>query len=155
MPAERSGRRDSDPPARRPSAPKRRAKRSVDSLAVLPLENLSRDENLDYLTDGLTESLINNLSQLPRIKVMARSTVFRYKGREMDPQDIGQRPRRSGRSDRARAAARRQSDDWRRAGRRRRRVSALGRAVQPPAVRDLDHSGGDFARRSPSTCGCG
>ena len=57
---------------------------------MLPLENLSRDENLDYLTDGLTESLINNLSQLPRIKVMARSTVFRYKGREMDPQDIGQ-----------------------------------------------------------------
>ena len=48
---------------------------------MLPLENLSRDENLDYLTDGLTESLINNLSQLPRIKVMARSTVFRYKGR--------------------------------------------------------------------------
>ncbi len=72
------------------SAPKRRTKRSVDSLAVLPLENLSRDENLDYLTDGLTESLINKLSQLPRIKVMARSTVFRYKGRDMDPQDIGQ-----------------------------------------------------------------
>ena len=62
----------------------------MDSVAVLPLENLSRDENLDYLTDGLTESLINNLSQLPRIKVMARSTVFRYKGREMDPQEIGQ-----------------------------------------------------------------
>jgi serine/threonine-protein kinase len=72
------------------SATRRRAKRTVDSLAVLPLENLSRDENLDYLTDGLTESLINNLSQLPRIKVMARSTVFRYKGRETDPRSIGQ-----------------------------------------------------------------
>ena len=66
---------------------KRRTKRSVDSIAVLPLENLSRDENLDYLTYGLTESLINNLSQLPRIRVMARSTVFRYKGRQMDPQE--------------------------------------------------------------------
>jgi serine/threonine-protein kinase len=62
----------------------------VDSVAVLPLENLSRDEDLEYLTDGLTESLINNLSQLPRMKVMARSTVFRYKGRDMDPQQIGQ-----------------------------------------------------------------
>ena len=125
---------------------KRRTKRSVDSVAVLPLENLSRDENLDYLTDGLTESLINNLSQLPRLKVMARSTVFRYKGREIDPQEIGQRSRRQGRTDRARAAARRQSDDWRGAGRRRRRLPALGRAVQPPAFRHLDHSRGDFAR---------
>jgi len=62
----------------------------VDSIAVLPLENLSHDETLDYLTDGLSESLINSLSQLPRIKVMARSTVFRYKGRELDPQQIGQ-----------------------------------------------------------------
>jgi eukaryotic-like serine/threonine-protein kinase len=69
---------------------KRRVRRSVDSIAVLPLENLSHDETLDYLTDGLTESLINSLSQLPRIKVMVRSTVFRYKGRELDAQQIGQ-----------------------------------------------------------------
>jgi serine/threonine-protein kinase len=85
----------SEPPreAGRPRAAgsglKRRARR-VDSIAVLPLENLGRDETLDYLTDGLTESLINSLSQLPRIKVMARSTVFRYKSRELDPQQIGQ-----------------------------------------------------------------
>jgi serine/threonine-protein kinase len=72
------------------SGPKRRPRRSVDSIAVLPLENLSRDETLDYLTDGLTESLINSLSQLPRIRVMARSTVFRYKSRELDPQQIGE-----------------------------------------------------------------
>jgi len=77
------------PPSTR-SGLKRRARRSVDSIAVLPLENLGRDETLEYLTDGLTESLINSLSQLPRIKVMARSTVFRYKGREPDPQQIGQ-----------------------------------------------------------------
>ena len=82
-----SERRESGPTQ---STTKRRTKRSVDSVAVLPLENLSRDENLDYLTDGLTESLINNLSQLPRLKVMARSTVFRYKGRQIDPQEIGQ-----------------------------------------------------------------
>ena len=89
MHGEHAERRDTARPGAARSAPKRRAKRSVDSVAVLPLENLSRDENLDYLTDGLTESLINNLSQLPRIKVMARSTVFRYKGREMDAQAIG------------------------------------------------------------------
>ena len=76
-----SERRESGPTQ---STTKRRTKRSVDSVAVLPLENLSRDENLDYLTDGLTESLINNLSRLPRLKVMARSTVFRYKGRQID-----------------------------------------------------------------------
>ncbi len=89
MHAERSERRETPGDGTRGAA-RRRAKRSVDSLAVLPLENLSRDENLDYLTDGLTESLINNLSKLPRIKVMARSTVFRYKGRATDPQRIGQ-----------------------------------------------------------------
>jgi serine/threonine protein kinase len=62
----------------------RQEARTISALNHPNILNLSRDENLDYLTDGLTESLINNLSQLPRIKVMARSTVFRYKGRETD-----------------------------------------------------------------------
>ncbi len=72
------------PPARR-----RRARRVIDSLAVLPLVNHSDNQELDYLSDGLTESLINNLSQLPRLRVMARSTVFRYKGQHADPQAAG------------------------------------------------------------------
>ncbi|HEY0384615.1 MAG TPA: protein kinase, partial [Pyrinomonadaceae bacterium] len=59
-----------------------------DSLAVLPLVNASKDEGAEYLSDGITESIINNLSQLPQLKVMARHTVFRYKGREVDPQEI-------------------------------------------------------------------
>jgi serine/threonine protein kinase/TolB-like protein/Tfp pilus assembly protein PilF len=59
-----------------------------DSLAVLPLINASTDEGAEYLSDGITESIINNLSQLPQLKVMARHTVFRYKGREVDPQEI-------------------------------------------------------------------
>ncbi|HEX8495181.1 MAG TPA: protein kinase [Pyrinomonadaceae bacterium] len=59
-----------------------------DSLAVLPLVNASTDEGAEYLSDGITESIINNLSQLPQLKVMARHTVFRYKGREVDPQEI-------------------------------------------------------------------
>ena len=56
---------------------------------MLPLVNNSGDIALDYFTDGLTESLINNLSQVPRLRVMARSTVFRYKGHSADPQTIG------------------------------------------------------------------
>jgi serine/threonine protein kinase/tetratricopeptide (TPR) repeat protein len=68
---------------------RRRAKRVIDSLAVLPLVNQSQDQELDYLSDGLTESLINNLSQIPRLRVMARSTVFRYKGQNTDPRIVG------------------------------------------------------------------
>ena len=62
----------------------------VDSIAVLPFVNATADANNEYLSDGLTESLISSLSQLPNLKVMARSTVFRYKGKEDDPQKIGQ-----------------------------------------------------------------
>src|SRR5258708_185588 len=62
----------------------------VDSIAVLPFVNATNDANNEYLSDGLTESLIGTLSQLPNLKVMARSTVFRYKGKEDDPQKIGE-----------------------------------------------------------------
>jgi serine/threonine-protein kinase len=66
-----------------------RARRGVDSLAILPLANASNDPDAEYLSDGITESIINNLSQLPKLRVMARSTVFRYKGKEVDPQQVG------------------------------------------------------------------
>jgi len=55
----------------------------------MPLVNESGDRELDYLCDGLTESLINSLSPLPRLRVMARSTVFRYKSRDVDARDVG------------------------------------------------------------------
>jgi len=67
-----------------------RSRKSIDSLAVLPMENLSSEQETEYLSDGVTESIINNLSQIPRLRVMARSTVFRYKGRgSPDPQQVG------------------------------------------------------------------
>jgi serine/threonine protein kinase/tetratricopeptide (TPR) repeat protein len=66
-----------------------RVAKVISSLAVLPFENVSRDPENDYLSDGITGSLINNLATVPHLRVMARSTVFRYKGREMDPQAIG------------------------------------------------------------------
>jgi serine/threonine protein kinase/tetratricopeptide (TPR) repeat protein len=62
----------------------------IDSVAVLPFVNATGDPGNEYLSDGLTESLISALSQLPELKVMARSTVFRFKGKEDDPQKIGQ-----------------------------------------------------------------
>lgn len=73
------------------SAPPRRARtrKAIDSLAILPLANASADPNMEYLSDGITESIINSLSQLPKLRVVPRSIVFRYKGREIDPQQIG------------------------------------------------------------------
>jgi serine/threonine-protein kinase len=61
----------------------------INSMAVLPFANLSRDPNAEYLSDGMTESLINNLSRLPNVKVLSRNAVFRYKGTEPDAATIG------------------------------------------------------------------
>ncbi len=66
-----------------------RVAKIIDSLAVLPFENASRDPEHEYLSDGITASLINILATVPKLRVMAQSTVFRYKGREIDPQTIG------------------------------------------------------------------
>jgi serine/threonine protein kinase len=60
----------------------------ITSVAVMPFVNVSNDPNSEYLSDGITESLINNLSQLPSLTVLARSSVFRYKGRDVDPQTV-------------------------------------------------------------------
>jgi eukaryotic-like serine/threonine-protein kinase len=59
------------------------------SVAVLPFDNQNRDPDIDYLSDGITESIIHSLSQLSQLKVMARGTVFQYKGKEVDPRKIG------------------------------------------------------------------
>jgi TolB-like protein/Flp pilus assembly protein TadD len=61
----------------------------IDSVAVLPFVNGSRDANAEYLSDGITESIINSLSRLSHLRVTARSTVFHYKGRDEDPRKIG------------------------------------------------------------------
>ncbi len=61
----------------------------IDSLAVLPFENASGDPDTEYLSDGITESLINRVSQIPGLRVVPRSTAFRYKGRDIDPHKVG------------------------------------------------------------------
>src|SRR5437870_2651588 len=62
---------------------------AIESIAVLPFTNQNHDPDSDYLSDGLTESIINSLTQLPNLKVIARSSVFRYKGKETDPMAAG------------------------------------------------------------------
>jgi len=61
---------------------------SIESIAVMPFENVTRDQSTDYLSDGVTESLINSLSQLPHITVIARNSVFRYKHQTPDLQQV-------------------------------------------------------------------
>jgi serine/threonine-protein kinase len=62
---------------------------AVESIAVIPFENQNKDPGAEWISDGLTESIINNLTQLPNLKVIARSSVFRYKGRQTDPIAVG------------------------------------------------------------------
>lgn len=63
--------------------------KQIDSIAVMPFVNESGDPQLEYLSDGMTDTLISSLSELPNIKVKARTLVFRYKGKEVDPKTIG------------------------------------------------------------------
>ncbi len=62
----------------------------IDSVAVLPFANTSAGTNTEYLSDGVTEGIINDLAQVHGLRIMARSTMFRYKGMNADPQKVGQ-----------------------------------------------------------------
>jgi len=62
----------------------------IDSLAILPFVNDTGDSEMEYVSDGLSESLINNLSQLPGLKVIARSSAFRYKGKNANAEEVAQ-----------------------------------------------------------------
>ena len=73
--------------ALRPKSLPVEADSDINSLAVLPFTN--SDPNSEYLSDGITESLIDSLSRVPNLKVKSSSTVFHYKGRETDPKKIG------------------------------------------------------------------
>jgi eukaryotic-like serine/threonine-protein kinase len=64
---------------------------AIKSLAVLPFMNAAGDEETDYLGDGITESLIQRISRIPSLRVIARSTVFNFKGKAVDPLGVGRR----------------------------------------------------------------
>jgi TolB-like protein/Tfp pilus assembly protein PilF len=66
----------------------RSRKVAINSIAVLPFDNASRDPNMEFLSEGISEGLINALSELPELKVIARSSSFRYKGKGADPQQV-------------------------------------------------------------------
>lgn len=68
----------------------RKKRKAIDSLAVLPLVNSGNDSATEYLSDGITEFIINSLSSLPKLRVVPRSTVFRYKDSPKDAQEIGE-----------------------------------------------------------------
>ena len=62
----------------------------IHSIAVLPFVNVGANQNVEYLADGITEGIISNLSRVANLRVMARSTVFSYKGHEVSAQKVGQ-----------------------------------------------------------------
>ena len=61
----------------------------IDSIAVLPFENVTNDSDWDFLSDGISEDIINSLSQMNDLKVIARASSFRYRERDIDPQTVG------------------------------------------------------------------
>jgi TolB-like protein/Tfp pilus assembly protein PilF/predicted Ser/Thr protein kinase len=62
---------------------------AIDSIAVLPFDNAGSDPNTEYLSEGVTENMINTLSRHPELRVIARSTAFHYKGKDVDPRQVG------------------------------------------------------------------
>ncbi len=65
------------------------ARTAIDSLAVMPFVNASGNPELEYLSDGITENIINRISLAPHLKMIAHNSVFRYKGKEIDAQKVG------------------------------------------------------------------
>ncbi|HEV8376166.1 MAG TPA: hypothetical protein VGR38_08060, partial [Candidatus Polarisedimenticolia bacterium] len=107
---------------------------ALDSVAVLPFTNASHDPDMEYLSDGVTESLINSLSQLPGLTVMPRNSMFHYKGREMDALEVGRRLR-------VRAVL---------TGRVMERAEGLSIGAELVDVRDNSHLWGGQYNRKPS-----
>ena len=124
---------------------------AVESIAVMPFVNAGADPNLEYLADGIAESLINSLSQLPNLTVMSRSAVFRYKGKEVDPQAVGRDlkvqavliSRLTQRGDTLSISTELVDVTW--------QPSHLGRSVQPQACRSHFRGARNRARRDRTT----
>lgn len=68
---------------------RRPASNQIESIAVMPFVNDSGNADLEYLSDGISEALINSLTDLQQLRVVARSTAYRYKGKDIDPQQVG------------------------------------------------------------------
>jgi len=77
-------------PSKSSRTSKSRQRKAIKSLAILPFTNQTENSKIDYLSDGITETIINSLSQLPQLRVMSRTSVFRFKGSDLAPTAIGQ-----------------------------------------------------------------
>src|SRR5439155_26554041 len=66
-----------------------RSSKQITSIAVIPFVNENGNADTEYLSDGISEALINSLTELQQLKVIARSTAFRYKGKDIDLQTVG------------------------------------------------------------------
>jgi serine/threonine-protein kinase len=84
-----SGHKTSGAPAGPPSVMVTSSRSAIDSIAVLPFANTGRDPDVQYLSDGITESIINSLASIAQLRVVPRSTVFRYLQQDVDPQTTG------------------------------------------------------------------
>ncbi len=82
--------RPAPPAEKRPIVENEPGEEPIDSLAVLPVDSPAKNFNEEYLSEGITESIINVLSRIPRLRVLACSTVFRFKGKDTHPQEVGQ-----------------------------------------------------------------
>ena len=123
-----SGRTPTRTQAETQPSSERRAKlsRTIDSLLVLPFSNASGDPEMEYLSDGITEAIMNSLAQLPKLRVLPRNTSFRYKGRVGGRAERGTRVERPRRADREGDAAGRCPHRQRRADGCGPRVTTLG-----------------------------
>ena len=81
---------DTEPDAVMTALDEPAAIRSIDSIAVLPFESLSADQSDEYFADGLADTLLHKLAQLPRLKVIARNSTFQFKGTNLDAREIGE-----------------------------------------------------------------
>ena len=113
----------------------------IDSVAVLPVVANSSDQNAQFLGDGITDSLIDSLSQVPNLKVMSRSSVFHYKGSEIDPQVVGPRTQSQRCAHGKASRAGRQSLFERGTGQGERQQPRLGRGIPPESLRHPAASG--------------
>ena len=124
----------------------------IASLAVLPFVNAGADPETEYLSDGITESLINRLSQIPGLRVVPRSTAFRYKGRDIDPHRVGRQLKVQALLDGEGPAARRHAQCSGRAGGRGGSRRSCGETVSFGASPTFLPSRTRLRNRSPRIC---
>ena len=123
------------------------ANAGITSIAVLPLRGSNNDPEQDYLSDGISEALINRLSQLPGLKVVANSSSSRYKGQNADPQEVARALDVTGILAGQGLATRRHPFDQRRADRRARPDAGVGPAIRQQGSGPVSGIGGHLSRR--------